>query len=90
MAISSTKVSEYVAGGQKHQIWNVTFASVTEGGIRTGLNQVLHANITEKTTEGQGIVHKNFSDNGTTAKAGDVYVYGVTSNDVISLQVVGY
>ena len=90
MAFTSVKVDEFVTGGRKRQIWTGTFTGVTAGAIKTGLNQVLHANITERTTEGQGVVYKNFSDTGTTASAGEIYIDGATASDIMSIEVVGY
>ena len=90
MAFVAVKIDEFVTGGRKRQIWKGTFTGVTAGAIATGLNQILHANITEQTTEGQGVAYKNFSDTGTTAKAGSLYIDGATASDVMSIEVVGY
>jgi hypothetical protein len=88
MAFSASKVSNHVAGNIKVIFYDLNFASVTEGKVSTGLNNVLHASFENETTEAQGRVFKNNSDASTTS-AGDVFIDGVTASDLGSLVVFG-
>lgn len=89
MAITNAKTMDEYVGQKKHQVFTVTFTSVTEGAVATGLDNVIFANFVNNTSEDDGIVYMNYSDAGSTAAKGQVYIYGVTSNDVGTLFVIG-
>lgn len=90
MAFSSEKLREESVGALKLQIYNVNFASVTEGQIKTGLNNVVAAMFQNEVTEGQGIVQRNKNSAGSATEFGGVRVSGVTSSDTGCLMVWGY
>lgn len=88
MAFSYSKVSNHVAGNLKVEFFDLNFASVTEGVVKTGLSQVRHAAFENEVSEAQGKVQINKSD-ASTASAGDIFVSGVTSSDTGKLMVWG-
>lgn len=81
MAFSSSKVKDNVEGVVRKQYWSVDFASVTSGTLSTGLSSILHVNINNLTTEGDGKA---------VPTAGAVALSGFTSNDVATIEVVGF
>jgi hypothetical protein len=89
MAFSASKQSEQLLGALKAQVYNLNFASVTEGAFKTGLTKVLHASFTNSTTEAQGLTKSN-STLASAAENGSVFVSSVTSNDVGTLLVIGF
>ena len=88
MAFSSTKLTESPIAGFRLQVFDLNFASVTEGIVRTGMNQVLAAFYSPDTTDDHGVVQKNKSAASTTEN-GAVFISGVTSSDLGSLLVIG-
>lgn len=88
MAFSASKVSNHVAGNLKVAFFNLDFASVTEGVIKTGFDQVRHASFENEVSEGQGKVQINKSD-ASTAAPGSIFVSGVTASDTGKLMVWG-
>ena len=90
MALTTTVQEPRITlGNVKAKIFNLTFTSVTGGKISTGLEQVLFASYAPATSDDHGIVYVNYSDAGSTASLGDVYVDGVTQNDTGKLFVIG-
>jgi hypothetical protein len=89
MAFSASKQGEQLLGAWKTQVYNLNFASVTEGAFKTGLTKVLHAEFVNNTSEAQGLVKPN-STLASAAQAGSVFVSSVTSNDVGTLLVIGF
>lgn len=88
MAFSATKVYEGNIGGKKYQVYDLNFASVTEGLTSTGFNRVDFASFNNDVTETDGLLKTNFSD-ASTASNGDVFINGVTSDDTGKLFVIG-
>ena len=89
MAFTATKTSEIVSiGSVKIQTWELSFGSVTEGIVSTGMNQVIACTHTNDTTEADGKLQKNKSAASTTAN-GSIFASSFTSNDVASLIVIG-
>jgi len=89
MAFSATKLYEISGvGGVRTQGWDLNFASVTEGILRTGMNQVLTAVHTNEVTEADGKIQKNKSAASTTEN-GAVFCSSFTSNDTAQLVVTG-
>ena len=89
MAGVTTLVSTSVSGNRQVQNYTITFSGDTTRKVETGLNDVRHVNVTEKTTEGQCIVYKNYSDAGTTVAFGKFFISGATDGDTLSVEVFG-
>jgi len=89
MAFTATQKEHNVFGSLKVKIFDLDFDSVTGGKISTGFNTVLYANYVPGVSDDHGIVYVNYSDAGTTASEGDVYVDAVTSDDTGKLLVFG-
>lgn len=89
MAFSSTQKKADVFGTTQVKFYDVNFASVTTGAVKTGFSNVLHADFVNNTSEAQGLVkiNRNAADNA--AEAGTVNVSGVTASDVGQLIVYG-
>lgn len=88
MAFSAEKVSNHVAGNLLVAFYDLNFASVTEGVVKTGFSHVRHAAFENEVSEGQGKVQINKSA-ASTANAGSVFISSVTSNDTGKLMVWG-
>jgi len=84
MAFSYEKIAEGSNGDCMEVVYALDFASVTEGKVETGFNNVISAVLNNETTEAQGLVKRNYSD-GSTESFGDIFVSGVTSNDKATL-----
>lgn len=67
-------------GNLKVQIWEVNFASVTTGTIKSGLSQVDHISFSNEVSDDHGIASKSGSD---------VTISSVTSNDTGTVLIVG-
>lgn len=89
MALAIVRDQVITLGNANLHIIKCTFTGVTGGLIQTGMANVLAAWYSPRTSDDHGIVYPNFSDAGSTASAGDVYVDGVTSGDVGYLMVIG-
>lgn len=89
MAFSSTKKTEQLLGALKVQIYDVNFASVTSGHVKTGLNNVYAAVFVDEVTEEAGLVKTNKDSAGTSTEFGGVHISAVTSNDTGKLIVIG-
>lgn len=89
MAFSSTLKKSDVFGTTPVKIYDVDFASVTTGHVKTGFSTVHLAFFNNGTTEAQGLVkiNRNAADNA--AEAGGINISGVTSSDVGQLIVYG-
>jgi hypothetical protein len=89
MAFSSTLKKSDVFGTTQVKFYDLNFASVTTGAVKTGFSNILHADFVNGTTEAQGLVkiNRNAADNA--AEAGTVNVSSVTSNDTGLLIVYG-
>lgn len=89
MAFSSTLKKSDICGTTQVKFFDVNFASVTTGAVKSGFSNVLFAVFNNGTTEAQGLVkiNRNAADNA--AEAGTVNISGVTSNDVGQLMVYG-
>lgn len=90
MALSATRKEIFPVGNHICAIYDLSFASVTGAALVTGMNNVLFASYSPRTSDNHGIVYPNFSDTGTTAAPGTIYVDSVTANDYGRLMVVGY
>jgi hypothetical protein len=86
MAFSYEKIAEGPNGDCMEIVYALNFASVTEGKVETGYDNVLSAVMNNEVSEGQGLVKRNHSD-GSTTSYGDVFVAGVTANDTATLVV---
>ena len=86
MAFSYEKIAEGPNGDCVEIVYACNFASVTEGKVETGYDNVLSAVFNNETTEGDGKVERNASA-ASTLSYGDVFVSGVTSNDLCTLVV---
>ena len=89
MAGVTTLEGVSVSGNRQVRHYKVTFSGDTSRLVETGLNDVKHVNVTEKTTEGQCIVYKNYSDAGSTVKIGAFFIDGATDGDTLSVEVFG-
>lgn len=90
MAFSSTKLREENLGSIKLQVYDLNFASVTLGHVKTGFNNVVGAWINNEVTEDQGLVQTNKASGGATTEFGGIYISAVTSSDTAKLFVLGY
>ena len=88
MAFSATKKYESQIGGLKFQIWNLNFASVTEGTFKTGMREIYFAAANNETTENDGFDLKNKSA-ASTAANGEMFHTSYTSSDLATLFVIG-
>jgi hypothetical protein len=88
MAFSATKLHEMPFGNRKMVVYDLSFGSVTEGLISTGLVSIDSAHVNNETTETDGRCLKNKSD-ASTASNGDVFCDGFTSDDSATLTVIG-
>lgn len=89
MAFSSTLKKADIFGTTQVKIFDVNFASVTTGAVKTGFSNVLFAVFNNSTTEAQGLVKPNRNAADAAAEAGTVNISGVTSSDVGQLIVYG-
>lgn len=89
MAFSSTQKKSDVFGTTQVKFFDVNFASVTTGAVKTGFSNVLHADFVNGTSEAQGLVKINRNAADSAAEAGTVNVSGVTASDVGQLIVYG-
>jgi hypothetical protein len=89
MAFSSTHKKSDVFGTTQVKFFDVNFASVTTGAVKSGFSNVLHAEFTNGTSEAQGLVKINRNAADDAAEAGTVNISGVTSDDVGQLVVFG-
>ncbi len=90
MAFSSSKLREENVGTLKLQVYDVNFASVTEGHVKSGFNNVVGAWFNNEVSEAQGLVVPNKDSAGSATEFGGVRVSGVTSSDTGKLFVLGY
>lgn len=89
MAFSSTLVNQVPVGNKVKQTWSVNFASVTEGHVKTGLNNVESAIFVNEVSDDQGIVERNKDSAGSATEFGGVRISSVTSSDTGTLIVEG-
>lgn len=80
MAFSATLKRQSLMGNLRVQIWDVDFAGVTTGTIKSGLSAVDHISFNNAVTEGQGL---------STVSGSDVTIASVTSNDTGTVMIVG-
>lgn len=80
MAFSATLKRQSLMGNLRVQIWDVNFAGVTTGTIKSGLSAVDHISFNNAVTEGQGL---------STVSGSDVTIASVTSNDTGTVMIVG-
>jgi hypothetical protein len=79
---TATKKEQHVMGGLVVQFYDIDLTGGdTSIEILTGLTNVVAATYTKETSEGKGLVHCNFSDAGSTAKAGSVFLSSCTAAD---------
>lgn len=90
MAFSATLVSSTPVGNKIEQVYSVNFASVTEGQVKTGLNNVEFAVFVNEVSDDQGIVQRNKNSAGNATEFGGVRISSVTSSDTGTLLVKGY
>lgn len=89
MALTTVKDADFPAGPKKFQIFDLTFgASDTAGEVKTGLSNVSYAAFIS-TTDDAHDTYLNFSDAGSTAAAGSVYLNNVANSAVGKLLVIG-
>ena len=89
MAFSATTTKKTVVGDIRLHIFAVNFAGVTGAELKTGLTNVMSAHFSPAVTEEAALVYLNYSDTGSTAAPGSVYIDGVTSNDTGVVTVFG-
>lgn len=88
MAFSSTEIHNMPLGNKKVKYYDVNFASVTEGVVKTGLQTVEYASFNNSTgTRAGQKTEKNVGASG--AERGSVKISAVTSDDVGELMVIG-
>lgn len=80
MAFSATLKRQTLMGNLRVQIWDVDFAGVTTGTIKSGLTSVDHISFNNAVSEDLGI---------SSASGSDVTVSGVTSDDTGTVMIVG-
>lgn len=81
MAFSSERKSRSVAGNLIIEVWSWDAASVTSGTVNTGLGTIIHAQVNNLVSEGEGLAVPSGSN---------VALSSVTSNDTGTMLVVGY
>lgn len=81
MAFSSEKKARSLAGNLVMEVHSWSAASVTSGTINTGLGTILHAQVNNLVSEGQGLAVPSGSN---------VALSSVVSNDTGTLVVIGY
>lgn len=81
MAFSSEKKARSVAGTLLVEIHSWNAASVTSGTINTGIQNILHAQVNNLVSEGQGLA---------VPSGANVALSSVVSNDTGTLVVWGY
>ena len=87
---TATKVLETPVGTLKCQFYAIDLTgSDTSINIKTGLTSLVFACFVNEITEAQGLIHRNFSDAGSTAYAGAVNISGCTAADNGMLMVLG-
>jgi hypothetical protein len=89
MAFSVTTRKSDVMGSMQAKIFQCTFTGVTAGKITTGLSNVVAAFFQPEKNDDHGILYRNYSDAGVTAKGGDIYIDGVAAGEVGTLMVFG-
>lgn len=89
MAFSSTLKKHDVVGSMQVRIFDVNFASVTTGAVKTGFSNILFCDFCNNTTEAQGLVKPNRNAADNAAEVGTINISGVTSSDVGQLIVYG-
>jgi hypothetical protein len=89
MAFSSTKLDTNLNGKYQEFYFDVNFASVTVGYIKTGLRNIIFADHLNNTTENDGKLVINKASDGSTAEQGGLYMTGFTSNDTARIRVIG-
>lgn len=78
-------------GRMKAKIFDVTFgAADTSGEIKTGLSNIQWANWMPRSSDDHGIMYLNFSDAGTTAAKGSVFIDSISNDDEGKLLVLGF
>lgn len=90
LSVSKDHANEELMGRKRVLFFDLTFTGVTGGEVKTGLANVVFAQYSPNKTDDHGVAYRNFSDAGSTAAAGSVYVDGVTSGDTGRLMVIGY
>lgn len=87
--MSTLTLKERTMSGNVHKDYYLLDLSggATSHCIKTGGKNVLHCKYTNRVTEGQGLVHPNYSDAGTTASNGDVFLSAFTANDNLDIEV---
>lgn len=89
MAFSQSNEKTDVMGNYVLKIIDCNFASVTAGEVITGLSNVVGSWYQPNVSDDHGINYNNYSDAGSTAKPGSVYIDGVTSDDTGQLFAIG-
>ena len=89
MAFSSTVKKNDVVGTMNVKVFDVDFASVTTGAVKTGFNQILFSAFTNNVSEAQGLVKNNRNAADNAAEVGTINISGVTANDAGQLIVFG-
>jgi hypothetical protein len=90
MAFSNTIVLTNVNGNLKEKYFDLDFASVTSGHIKSGFGTVVFAEHLNNTTENDGKLKINVASDGTTVEFGSVYFSSFTSNDTARVKITGY
>ena len=87
--MSTLTLKERTLSGNTHKDYYSLDLSggATSHCIKTGGKNVLMCKYTNQVTEGQGLVHPNYSDAGTTESAGDVFLSAFTANDNLDIEV---
>lgn len=91
MASTATRFSNSPnLSGMSSQLYDIDLAGGdTSIAIKTGLNRVYAAFFANSVSAVAPIINVNFSDAGTTAAAGTVFISGLTANDNGKLLVLG-
>jgi hypothetical protein len=83
MAFTQEKISTNVVGSKRVEVYKCTLTGVTSGTLLTGLKRIDIATFNNDTTEGDGLVVPNSSNDGEAALS------GFTSGDVVRIRVEG-
>jgi len=89
MAITSSRIHRDVLGSAYIEIHDITFTGVTGGAVVTGLGRVIGSQFQPTSHDNHGIVYDNYSDTGSTAKDGTVYIDSVQNGGTGKLLVIG-
>ena len=92
MAFSSTSsgIPDSMEGTMKVKYFDVTFAAVTAGYVKTGFSNIIFASHLNNVTENDGRLKINFATDGSTVEPGGLYLMGFTASDTARVRVVGY